>query len=311
LCVAIDLFFQQLRISIRERRADEWYLAVVISAPAHLNPFQLVGDGELGILLVAELLNSAYLEGERYQMASEVMQMLGKWFNSTPHPVVRHSWIPVLLGFLSLCEKFYPTESPPHPGFIAFNILSASPSYSGFREMVLPILTSTLLPAHHLQSRRLALEIFWRFTTEWFSSRENYQRKDVNELLQAVGDPFQFPDLPVQDGRPVVMTGQKPMMIAVVLIEFASSDLWRDHLRHSNFTSCEKIISTGDGKMAALECMLDLATRSWSKLPRTPAKIIAALRRLEDLQCSNTAEVVILFAWTIGIVDPWITMPGS
>ena len=303
--MAIDLFFQQLRKRIREGRVDQWYLAVVISAPAHLNPFQLIGDGELGILLVAELLNSKYLEGERYQMASEVVQMLGKWFDSTPHPTVRHSWIPALLGFLSLCEKFYPTESPPHPGFIALRIISASSMYSGFCEMVLPILTSTLLPTHPLQSRGLALEIFGRFTTEWFSSQaENIQRKDLKELVRAVGDPFQFPDPPLQDRRPVVTTSYNPMMIAIVLIEFASSDLWQDHLHHSNFTSCEEIMSTEDGKAATLKCMFDYVTREWSKLLRTPEKIIAALRRLEHLQCLNTAEVVILLAWTIGVVDP-------
>jgi len=279
--------------------------AVVISAPAHLNPFQLMGDGELGILLVAELLNSKYLEGECYQMAREAMQMLGKWFNSTPHPVIRHSWIPVLLGFLSLCEKFYPTESPPHPGFIALQILSLSPRHGGFCELVLPILTSMLLPTHPLQSRSLALEVFQRFTTKWFSLQaEKIQRKDLNELLQAVGDPFQFPDPPLQDGRPVVATGHKPMMIVIVLIEFASSDLWRNHLHHSNFTSCEEIMSTEDGRSTALERMLDSVTRSWSKLLRTPEKMIVALWRLEELKCLNTAEVVILLAWTVGVVDP-------
>ena len=303
--VAVDLFFQQLRICIREERTDPWYLTVVISAPAHLNPFQLMGDGELGILLVADLLNSKYLEGERYRMASEVVEMLGKWFDSMPYPVVCPSWIPVLLDFLSLCEKFYPTESPPHPGFIALHILSASPSFCDFCAMALPILTSTLLPTHPLQSRSLALGIFGRFTIDWFSPQvENIQREDLNELLQAVGDPFQFPALPLQNRQPVVVTRYKPMMIAIVLIEFASSDLWQDHLQHSNFTSCEEIFSTYDGKMAALKCMLDSVTRLWSKLRRTPSMMIAALKRLEDLQCSNTAEVVILFAWTIGIVDP-------
>jgi hypothetical protein len=40
------------------------------------------------------------------------------------------------------------------------------------------------------------------------------------------------------------------------------------------------------------------------ELLRTPAKIIAAIRRLEELQCLNTAEVVILWAWTAGVVNP-------
>jgi len=302
---AASLFLQQLRICIREKRVEQLYLPVVLSASAHLSPFQVVGDGEPGISLISELLHSRYPEGDRYRMASEVVRPLGKWFDSAPRPIVRHSWIPTILGFLSLCEKFYHTESPPHPGFIALRILSASPGYGGFYDTVLPILTSTLLPTHPLQSRSLALRIFSKLTDEWFSSRvENIISWDRNELLRAVGDPFQFPDLSLQDGQPMVVTGYKPMMAAVVLIEFASSDLWRNHLRHSNFTSCEEIMSTKDGKMAALDLMFDLVTRSRSELLRAPAKMIVAIRRLEDLQCLNTAEVVILWAWTIGVVNP-------
>ena len=290
---------------IRERRADQWYITVVLSAPAHLSPFHVVGDGELGILLVTDILNSEYPAGDRYRMASEVVQMLGKWVDSTPYPVVRRNWIPVLFSFLLLCEEFYPTDSPPHPGLIALHMVSNSPTHNSFCETILPVLTSTLLPTHPLQSRSLALEVFRRFTTEWFSSKvEKIPNKDLNDLLRAVGDPFRFPDPSLQDGQPVVTTGYKPMMVAVVLIEFASSGLWQAHLRHSNFASCEEITSTEDGKTAALECMLDPVTRAPSGLLGIPANMIAALRRLEDLQCFNTAEVIILWAWTVGVVSP-------
>jgi len=303
--VAVNLFLQQLRMCIRERRVEQSYLPAVLSALAHLSPFQVLGDGEPGVSLISDLLRSGYAEVDRYRMASEVVRPLGKWFDSTPYPVVRRSWVPTLLDFLALCEKFYHTESPPHPGFIALRILSASPGYHGFCGTVLPILTSTLLPTHPLQSRSLALRIFNGLKVEWFSSQaENIISWDLNELLRAVGDPFQFPDLSLQDGKPVVVTGYKPMVAAVVLIEFASLDLWRNHLRHSNFTSCEEIMSTKDGKMAALNCMFDLVTCSRLELLHTPAKMIAAIRRLEDLQCLNTAEVVILWAWTTGVVNP-------
>ena len=280
-------------------------MPVVLSALAHLGPFQIIGGGGLAISLLDDLLNSRYPEEDCYQMASTVMQLLGKWFNSVPSPVVLHSWIPALLNFLSLCEKFYPTVSPPYPGFIALRILSASFGCDGFCELVLPILISTLLSSHPLQSRHLALKVFDRFANEWFSSQvENIPPKDLKKLVQALGDPFQFPDLPLQDGQSMVMVNYEPMMAVVVLIKFASSGVWQSHLHCSNFTSCEEIISTKDGKRAILRCMFDMAVRSRFAHLRTPASMIAAIRCLEDLQCLNTAEVVILWAWTTGVVDP-------
>ena len=302
---AINIFFQQLQICIKEKRADQQYLTMVIFSSAHLNPLQVLENGELGISLVADILNSGYQERGRYQMASEAMQLLGKWFKSVPFLVVHHHWIPTLLGFLSLCEKFYLTESLPHPGSITLCMLFDSPSYSGFCEMVFPILTSILLPTHPLQSRSLALGVFNRFRNEWFSSQmENILYKDLSGLLQAVGDPFQFPNLPLWDGQPMVMAGYEPMMTVILLIEFASSDLWQNHLCHSNFTSCEEIMSTGEGRRAALKCMWDLITHSRSELLRTPVKMIVAIERLVELKCFNTAEVVILWTWTAGVVNP-------
>ena len=135
--------------------------------------------------------------------------------------------------------------------------------------------------------------------------------KDLDKLLRAVGDPFQStPDLPLQDGKPWDVADDEPMMAAVVLIELASSGLWRDHLDRSNFASCEKIVSTMEGKRMALRCMLNTATHTWSKYLCMPAEIIAVTRRLEELQCLNTAEVVILWAWTVGVTyavdhDAW------
>ena len=264
-----------------------------------------MGDGELGILLIADILNSGYLEKECYQMASEVVQLLWKWFNSVPSPVVHHHWIPALLGFLLLCERFSPTESLPHPGFVTLRLLSASSLYDGFSEMILPILTSMLQPTHPLQSRSLALVVFNRLRNEWFSSQmEKTLYKDLSGLLQAVSDPFQFPDPPIWDGQPKVMASYNPMMAAILLIEFASSDLWQNHLHQSNFTSCEEIMSTRDGRRAAFKCMWSIAAHSQSELLRTPGKMIAAISYLTELQCLNTAEVIILWAWTAGVVDP-------
>ena len=264
-----------------------------------------MSDGDLGISLIADLLNSGYPEDYRYRTASEVVQRLGKWFDSARLPIVRRSWIPALFDFLSLCEKFYTTESPPHPGFIALRILSAGPRYDVFSDSAIPVLTSTLLPTHPLRSRRLALKVFDLFAGRWlFMQMGDFRSEDLCGLLQAVGDLFQFLDPPLQDGEPAVMVGYDPLMAVLLLIEFASSDVWHNHLRRSNFTSCEEIMSTREGKKAALERMFEVTTGSRSALLRTPQNMIAAIERLEEIQCFNTAEVMILWAWTTGVVNP-------
>jgi hypothetical protein len=164
---------------------------------------------------------------------------------------VEPAWIPPLLRFLSLDGGSGATE-PAH--LIALRILAISEGSADFGKIILPILTSSLLPTHPLQARRLALNVFEKFAFGWFSSQmENIPSKDLEGLVQAVGDPFQFPDLPLQDGEPVDPPFYEPTMATTVLIEFASSDLWRDYLRRSNFTSFEEMVSTWDGKRTALE----------------------------------------------------------
>ena len=266
-----------------------------------------MGNAEPGILLVADILNSEYPEDDRYRMASEVVRLLGKWFDSSdsdlfPIGVVHYTWIPVLVDFLSLCEKFYATESPPSPGSIVLRILSTSSGSLFFGTTIIPILTTTLLPTHPLQSRNLALTAFHKFMfmSESFSGVGRVLPKNLDKLLRAVGDPFQ----PIPEGHSVAEANYEPMVVTIILIEFASSDLWRDHLHHSNFTSCEKIMSTEEGRRGGLKCMFDAATHSRSDLLRTPRKMVAAVRRPEELRCLNTAELVILWAWTAGVVNP-------
>jgi len=301
--MVIRLFHQQLQVVIARGEATPRVLTSILSTLIHLDPLQVMGSGELGFLWISEILNSGYREHERYQMASEVVQLLGRHFFEHPEPVSRvlPTWIPSILRFLSLCEEFVP--SPPSPGFIALRILSTNRGSAHFGPMILSVLTSTLQPAHSLQARGLALNAFLRFTTGWFSSQiEKVPSKDLGKLLQAIGDPFQFPDL-LQDGKPVGPAVYKPMMATVVLIEFASSDLWRDHLRRPNFASCEEVVSTREGKRTALESMFDVARDLWPDFLCTPAKITMAIRRLEELQCLNTVEVVIMWAWTTGAVN--------
>ena len=304
---AINRFCQQLQICIREGKANQSDITTILSASVYLNPLKAISNAEPAISLISDILNSGYPEDGRYWMASKVVQLLGKWLDSSdsdifPVGVVHYTWIPVLVDFLLLCEKFYTTEPPPYPGSIVLRILSTSSSSLFFGSRILPVLTTTLLPTHPLQSRSLALKVFhmFMFMSEIFSGMENILAKNLDKLLRAVGDPFQ----PTQEGQYVDEANGDPMMVTVVLMEFASLDLWRDHLNDTNFASCERIASTEEGRRSVLRCMFDAATHSRSDLLRTPAKMMGAIRRLEELRCMNTAEVVMLWAWTAGVVDP-------
>ena len=249
--MAINLFNQRLQIFIREGKAHQPDLATVLSALTHLDPFQVKNGAESGFLWIAEILNSGYSEDKRYEMASAVVKLLGKHlYSKVPEgfQYVESAWMPPVIGFLSLCEKFYTIESPPYPGFIALRILSTSPTRANIDTTILPVLASTLLPTHPLQARSLALEVFCRFASGQFSSQmENVPEQDLDRLLRAVDDPFQFtPDVPLEDGKPAFTTHYKPMMAAILLIEFASSEPWGKYLLRSNLASCEDIVSTED-----------------------------------------------------------------
>ena len=268
-----------------------------------------MGTPGLGFCWIAELLNSGYPERARYQMAGTIVVPLWKYF----YPAVRKGsqylqpvWMPPLIGFLSLCGKFYPAGYSRYPGVVALQILSFSIRCPELDPTILPVLASVLLPTHPLQSRRLALKIFCGLISEWLSFQtESVLDQDLDRFLRAVGDPFKFPsDPPLQNGQPAFTFNYDPMRAVVTLIEFASSDLWRNRLRHSNFASCEEIVSTEEGKRIALRSMLSAVSQSWLKFLYTPAKIAVATERLEELQCLNTAEVVTMWAWTIGVVDP-------
>ena len=288
-----------------EGRVEYYDLTLVLSTLIHFDPFKTVGSGELGFLWIMEVLNSGYQEDQCERLAREVVKLLGKhFFRESPVSVidVQPAWIPPLLGFLPLSQRFDPAGSTV---FIALRILATSPGYTDFGPIILPILTSSLLPTRPLQARWLALNIFLRFKSGWFSSQmENVPSEDLDGLVRAVADPFRFPHSPPQDGKPAYQTDYNPTMVIAVLIEFASWGLWRNHLRRSNFTSFEEMVSTLDGKRIALGCMIKMATETLPEFLCTATKITTAIRRFEELRCSNTVEVVIMWAWTVGVVNP-------
>jgi len=123
---------------------------------------------------------------------------------------------------------------------------------------------------------------------------ETVSDESRDKLLRAVEDPFQYP---------AGTADYDPVMAAVVLINFASSERWKNHLRDSNFTSCEDIASKEEGR-TTLRGMLDTVADEWLELPRTPAKITTAIKRLRELQCLNTVEVVIMWAQAAGVGSP-------
>jgi len=212
--------------------------------------------------------------------------------------------MPPLLGVLSLSEQPHWWDPKPHLPFIALSILSttwvdADFAATNFAATALPPLSSMLLPTHPLQSRKLALMVFCKHMRMWPPSHmENIMPEDLDKFLQAVGDPFQStPDPLFLDWQSAKRYKYEPLDSMIILIEFALSDLWRNHLRRSNIISCEEVLSTEAAKRTLLDHMLFTAAC-------TSAKIIAAIRRLEELQCPNTVEVMIMWAWTAGLINP-------
>lgn len=233
-------------------------------------------------------------------MASQVLELLDSHFKSKDpiYPLdLRPTWIPLLECFLSLYEKFHTADSPNCSRSITLRVLSASPRLFDFNVTILPLLTLALSPTHPLQMRKFALKTFHELASEWFSpSMENVPDVDLENLLQAVGDPFEFiPNPPLGDKQPAGVVDYDPMGAVVVLIEFASSNRWRGNLRLSNFTTCEQVVVTKDGQSNARRCMSDVV---WPEFLSTPSKVTAAVTRLEELGCPHIARVV--NAWADG-----------
>ena len=303
---AVRLFDQRLHVSIREGGINSFYLRSLLSAVTHLNPLEAVDDNEMGFSWISGILNSGYTEEEQYFMASATVRFLSRYCRSHPHRLsfrTQSAWIPPLLKFLSLCESFPIKSSPPCPMLITLRFLLDCPRDADFGTALLPTLTSMLSPDRPHQSRKLALAAFRRFV--WHSPMEAVSVHGLNNLLRAVGDPFHFPpESPQdQDGEREIPVHYEPMSAAVILIEFASLELWQSHLHPSNFTSYEDVVSTDEGRRSALREMFEVAFYERPELLCTPTKIVTAIRRLEELGCLNTTQVVITWAWVTGMVD--------
>ena len=217
---------------------------------------------------------------------------------------MQSAWAPPLLKFLSPCENFLTTESPPHSGLIALRILLDKLRHPDFDAALLPVLVSMLSPDHPLQSRKSALAIFNHFMSERFSSQLEIISSDhLNKLLRTIGDQFRFPLELLQDGELEGTMHYEPMRAMIALIEFPSSELWCCHLPPPNSTSCEAIVSGNQGRTVVLFQMFTTVFEERREFLCSPAKVVAAVRRLAELECLHTAQVVIMWAWATGMVD--------
>ena len=316
--MASDVLRDRLVAVIREGHIRPDTVNSLLTALGWLDLSQVTNFHEACALWLRQILDSGYPERMQYSMASSVVVFFAKTIDSPlskRHIRVHSTTLRPLSDFLLLSNKLYPTEFPlnplpPHQGAIALHMLSIGmvdlhPDlmlHSTLTPAILQILTLAPPPTHLLQSRISALRLFQGTGPGWFSTQaEAFSNVEREKLLRAVGDPFRFtPDPPPQDGQPQVTTFHDPIGTTALLIEFALSDLWRDHLHPSNFASCEELLSTEKGRDHFFRKTSRHGMDHWV---RRVNGFTSALRRLEEMECWNTAEVVVARAWTNGLVD--------
>jgi len=304
LFTALDFLHRQLTAIIRAGSVRSGFISSTFSTLSDLGVPQVVNFQEVCISWIHEIVNSTYPEDERYSMANSAVSLLGRWFDppssTGSSPRVRATAIRPLLDFLRLSERLGPIGSPPYPGIIVLQAVLTTAEDEYFDPEVLPVLTFMLPPTNPLRSRALGLRLFQQPGFEWRSLQaEAFSCIDRARFLDAIGDPFQFtPDPPPQDEQSTTATSYDPMWIAILLVEFASSDLWRSHLRPSNFASCENIISTEGGRDNAFRCMIQRGVSVRTGPLNSLGKLGLAIRRLEELECWNIADAMILWACT-------------
>ena len=309
LFTAIDVLRDRLAIVIMEGRVQPDVINESISTLSDLDLPQAANIQEACISWLRRILDSGYPEDTRYLMASTVVIYFEKQLSSpsaTRLDRIYSAALRPLLDFFLLGERFHHTESPPYPTTIALRMLVIGTHWGYFNLAILPALTSALLPTHPLQLRRLALQLFQRPGFRWTSPQaEAFSSVERARLLEAIGDPFEcIPHLPPHNGQLLkVTTDYNPELSMALLIGFAGSDIWRDHLHPSNFTSSEEAASTEEGRGRVFQCMFEQILKTGTGPLYSATKFISALRCLEGMECWNTAEVVILWTWTHWFVD--------
>ena len=230
-------------------------------------------------------------------MATQVMQLLECYFRSEgPESLNVHpTWITPLVRFLSLYGGFHTEDSLSTARYIILRILSTFPAPPDFNATILPLLILALSPTHPLQLRHPALQFILGSMHQWLIT-EDVPDTDLNDLLTAVGDPFES-TLELDDGLSIGATRYDPMMIVATLIGFALSDQWCGHVHSTNFITCEDMVSTEEGNIAFRHA-LDMTSPAWPVFLLRSKNLDRALARLKGLGCPETAQA--LDAWVSG-----------
>ena len=296
---AINAFYEQLRNSVGTQNTDPGTLTSILSSLVHLDPFQVPGTAKWGFEWINTILKSDYPQDDRHRIAIQVMKPLEKYFSSQDLDSLP-AWITLFTRFLSEYIELFAMHPATRSRSIALHILSANLASTRHLTTTLPLLTLTLSRTHPLQLRCSALKTFYRFVPGWFSTG-NIADKDFEDLLEAVDDPFQLTLDPYPPAQPVNATDYDSMMATIVLIEFVASDQWRKNLPASNFTSCETLISTDDGRELALGCLSDTVAE-WPEFLHTSSKVNTAITHLEKIQRPNIAQVVKTWAQKVCLI---------
>ena len=75
-------------------------------------------------------------------------------------------------------------------------------------------------------------------------------------------------------------------------------------LQASPVTPCGDIISSEEGRRTASRCIFNRTIVSWPDSLNTPTTITVTIGDLGELQCPNTTEAVMLWAWDFGVISP-------
>ena len=125
----VNLVCQQLQTTIKQGNiSEEDNIVMLLTALVHLDPFGATQNGEMGFMLIDDILSSSFSERSRYRMASKVVELLGHLFfpkkdgNISPSALlVKPTWIPpleLLVAEREVLRRRIPTicgiHCPPH-----------------------------------------------------------------------------------------------------------------------------------------------------------------------------------------------------
>ena len=292
----------------------------------YLLDLSTVGMGSVSLAYITwmeGIICSDYHTDERYDSAKLVMRLLEKPEGLPILPPSFNTYAPTLLRFLGLCEDRHRNEHPfaPTPEFRmpsqpGLEIFALQILRSGSREedtlsdlapMFVSMLTRVLGPGDRLQSRALGLELFAGLWRCWPSLPpcEGITAEMCALLVHAIGDPLELSETQVEAFASTNEQERRGDGIGRhntlgILLGFAISDAWRDHLRPPNFASCAGIITReGDRRevLNALARSAKIVTGSAETRVKS-AMVIKGLDRLKGMGNYGAVQLMLLHIWS-------------